>query len=155
MTDDERDSLSYTIEQNVKGEVSSKAVLKKSITVNSIWWLIIWCLGLTVFGKMIIPLYMCYKGYCLGITLGFVFTDYGAKGFLINSLCVLPHYTLFLAATVFSALVGISYFGKNQKYEKRDFITYLLCGGATEAAILLASLVEAYSSARLVIFFLK
>lgn len=79
---------------------------------------IIWILGLTSVGLLIIPLIIVWKGVAIGFTVGFLVKGFGLKGFTFSLAGLLPHYLFMIPGLLAIGAVGTSnsiYIGKGRR----------------------------------------
>lgn len=79
---------------------------------------IVWILGLTSIGLLIIPLIIVWKGVAIGFTVGFLVKGFGMKGFIFSLAGLLPHYLIMIPGFLAIGAIGISnsiYVGKGRR----------------------------------------
>lgn len=82
--------------------------LFNSIISNSFYYILIWLLGLSIFGSFIVIFLLFFKCFVLGFGFTSIIVNYGFKGIILGICSYFPHYFLFLFL-----LLLISYYSIN------------------------------------------
>jgi len=83
-------------------------VFKITLFSNLKFLLIIWIIGLTGLGIVIIHLMIGFRGGTIGFTVGYLIKEYGIKGFIFSLSGLLPHYLIILPGILAVGAVGLS-----------------------------------------------
>lgn len=106
--------FNFIKEQNL----NSINIFISSLLSNMKILFLIWILGLTGIGLLIIPLIIVWKGMAIGFTVGFLVKGFGMKGFMFSLAGLLPHYLILIPGFLAIGAVGISnsiYIGKGRR----------------------------------------
>jgi len=133
-------------------ELDNLSILKASFINNVLSLVLLLILGLTYAGVVFSPLYIIFKGFCFGFSVGFLVESFGRKGLIFSIVSLLPHSIISIPGTIFLCVVSIQYSlyilknRKEKRYEnkRQSFINYLFSFMLGAAMIMLASLVESY-----------
>ncbi len=84
--------LDFLFLTNFKARMEQSLIYTFSATLSSsfVFLLMNFLLGLTLWGFLIIPSVSFFKGYGLGLSLGYIYGVYKIKGILFNLLVMLP-----------------------------------------------------------------
>ncbi len=134
------------------GEIDGGVVLRQSAASNLKTVGLIWLFGATVIGAPLTVVMVFVRGFVLGFSAGFLFSEMGARGLALTLLGVLPHSLIavpvLLAVSVaslgFAVLVVRRRVGKFQVNLAEEFLAYTFTCLVLAAALMGASLVEAY-----------
>lgn len=81
----------------------------KSILFSNIkFTFIIWLIGLTSLGTLVIPLMISFRGGVIGFTVGFLIKEFGIQGFTFSLSGLLPHYLIILPGILAIGAIGLS-----------------------------------------------
>lgn len=90
--------------------------IKNSSSINIISPLVIWCLGLSIIGSVLIIPILIYKGFILGFSFSSIIYIYGLKGILGGILYIFPNLILSLIIYILLGFYGISFSIKLFRY---------------------------------------
>lgn len=99
------ESLDFLFASNFKNRDSQPMLTTFIVSLNSlfIFVFLIFLLGLCMFGIVVIPASLFFRGFGLGITAGFLYSMYGVKGILFHLIVILPGVFLSSIAIVIEA----------------------------------------------------
>lgn len=83
-------------------------IFKLTLISNLKFLLIVWLIGLTSLGIVLIPLMISFRGGTIGFTVGYLIKEYGMKGFIFSLTGLLPHYLIILPGILAIGAVGLS-----------------------------------------------
>lgn len=128
------------------------SAIKNSSLINIITPIIIWFLGMSIIGTVLIIPILIYKGFILGFSLSSIIYIYGFKGILGGILYIFPNLIISLILYILLGFYGISFSIKLFRYlflkEKIDVNRYMnkylkiLC--ISLIGLILLSLYEVY-----------
>ncbi len=131
----------------LSGEKSAHIFFKQSLFNNLILSFCIWFSGLTIAGIFLSVIIVMLKGYSVGLTVGSFLKIAGGRGFLAALGGVLPHNIIALSATVFLAMLSITFSKEITKGNiKKTFLVYTLASFILTAFMCVGSIVEGYIS---------
>lgn len=143
------------IEGISKIEYNQLALIGDSIKFNLLNVFVIWIFGFSVVLMPLIPVFVFFKGFILGFTVGFLTSQYSWQGVLVAVGAVLPQNLLIAPAYVLAGVTGISfslhiiqYFQQKRRFAAGDIVDYTLRIFILGFLLLSGSLVEAYLSPR-------
>lgn len=101
----------------------------------------------------LIIVFLFFKGFLLGFTVGFLVSEYSFKGILMSLAAVFPQNLLiipvYLISTVMAIYLSLSiykYYRGRARIELEDLVVYTLEMAILALILLLASLLETYLS---------
>ncbi len=133
--------------------INSIVLLKQSILNNIQTLILIWVLGVVVIGLPIIFGVIILRGFIIGFTVGFLFIEYGFKGFLFSIFSILPQNLFIIPGLIISSVISIGFsisvFKNKTKNNRRysymkSLIPYTFIMITTSLIFLIGSFVEAY-----------
>ena len=142
-------------------EINSFSLLRISIRSNCILGLILWFMGSTVIGILIVAGIIGFRGFCLGYTISSIVAVYGiGKGILFLLI------TLFLQNIIFiPAIIAISVSGANfcsnifkgikKANIKKELLKHTIFCSIMQILLIISSLIEIFISKNLLIFLIK
>lgn len=83
-------------------------ILFNSIISNSFYYILVWLLGLSIFGCFLVIFLLFFKCFILGFGFTSILVNYGFKGILLGFFSYFPYYFLFIFL-----LLLISYYSIN------------------------------------------
>ena len=101
--------FSWIFEYVQIGNSKSIDIFKISLFSNIKMVLLIWVLGLTSIGVLVIPLIVSLKGAAIGITVGFLVKEFGMKGFIFALSGLLPHYLIIIPGILAIGAIGLTH----------------------------------------------
>ncbi len=136
------------------GAVDQRAVFRQALILNYQYLLLIWLLGIFLFGFPVIGALVGLRGFSLGFTVGFLVQRASLRGVLFAAGSLLPHNLILVPALIAGSVTGFSFswLRLRCRLEKRPCplrehlapysMVFLLVGLLLAAAVL----VEAYIS---------
>lgn len=99
------ESLDFLFASNFKNRETQSMFTTFIASLNSLFIFVffIFLLGLCMFGVVVIPASLFFRGFGLGITAGFLYSMYGAKGILFHLIVILPGVFLSSIAIIIEA----------------------------------------------------
>lgn len=116
---------------------------------------LIWILSISIIGIPLLLLYIIFRGFILGFTTSFLFTEMGFKGVIFSLLAVMPQNLFLLPALVIITVVSLNFSLRIIKKNSRNRVKYSFINevsGYTLTLVLLSfialigSLIEAFIS---------
>ena len=93
----------------IRSEQSLFEIFSTSLTSSFIFVIIMLLLGLSIWGSLTVPAIVFFRGLGLGLTAGFLYSHYGAKGFLYHLVVLLPGVLISSIAIVLQAKESASF----------------------------------------------
>ena len=86
------ESLDFLFASNfkVRSQQSLFEIFSTSLTSSFVFVAVMILLGLSAWGILAIPAVLFFRGFGLGLTAGFLYANYGIKGFLYHLIVLLP-----------------------------------------------------------------
>lgn len=109
--------LDFLFLTNFKARVEQSMVYTFSADLSSsfIFLLTVFILGLTLWGFLIIPIVAFFRGYGLGLSIGYIYGTYKIKGILFNVLVMLPGAIIISVAIILFSKLSIYFSFKLSK----------------------------------------
>ena len=119
---------------------------------------LIWLLGISVIGFILILLFLFIKAFALGFSIGSIIINFNFKGILIALAYIVPHHIInmmiFLLISSYALILSyrlINSFTKKKSFEfKGIFNKYLFVLGFSLIVLLISVLYEVYGAPRLI-----
>lgn len=119
---------------------------------------LIWLLGISVIGFILILLFLFIKAFALGFSIGSIIINFNFKGILIALAYIVPHHIInmmiFLLISSYALILSyrlINSFTKNKSFEfKGIFNKYLFVLGFSLIILLISVLYEVYGAPKLI-----
>ena len=134
-------------------DYSSGMIFSDSIRFNLLNIFIIWVFGLSVILMPLIPVFVFFKGFILGFTVGFLTLQYSFRGVIVAVFTVFPQNILIVPAYLLAGVTGVSFslhiirfLWEKQDFSSGDFIDYSLRILLLSFLLLGGSLLETYLS---------
>ena len=120
--------------------------------------LLIWLLGISVIGFILILLFLFIKAFALGFSIGSIIINFNFKGILIALAYIVPHHIInmmiFLLISSYALILSyrlINSFTKKKAFEfKGIFNKYLFILGFSLIILLISVLYEVYGAPKLI-----
>ncbi len=120
--------------------------------------LLIWLLGISVIGFILILLFLFIKAFSLGFSIGSIIINFNFKGILLAGAYIVPHHiiNMMIYLLISSYALVLSYrlinsFTKKQTFEfKSVFNRYLFILGFSLVVLLISVLYEVYGAPELI-----
>lgn len=125
--------------------------------------LLIWLLGISVIGFLLILLFLFIKAFSLGFSIGSIIINFNFKGVLIAGAYIVPHHivNMMIYLLISSYALVLSYrlitsFTKKQTFEfKNVFNRYLFVLLFSLVVLLISVLYEVYGAPKLISFIIS
>lgn len=125
--------------------------------------LLIWLLGISVIGFLLILLFLFIKAFSLGFSIGSIIINFNFKGVLIAGAYIVPHHiiNMMIYLLISSYALVLSYrlinsFTKKQTFEfKNVFNRYLFVLLFSFVVLLISVLYEVYGAPKLISFIIS
>ena len=119
---------------------------------------LIWLLGISVIGFILILLFLFIKAFALGFSIGSIIINFNFKGILIALVYIVPHHIInmmiFLLISSYALILSyrlINSFTKKKSFEfKGIFNKYLFVLGFSLIILLISVLYEVYGAPKLI-----
>ena len=124
-------------------------ILQRSLIENGIFLLLIWFCGNIFFGFIFILAGICYRGFTIGFTVGFLAQQNVLRGILFSLAAILPQKLIYFPAIVVAGVFAVSssLFLLRSRIQKKPpatlFMQYTVLILIIGAAFAVGSLVEA------------
>lgn len=133
-------------------DIKSGVVLRQSVASNLKTVGLLWLLGATVIGAPLTVVVVFIRGFVIGFSVGFLFSEMGAKGLALSLLAIFPQnlvaVPVLVAAGVsslaFSVLLVRQRVGRFRVNLAEEFLAYTFTCLVLGALLIGASLIEAY-----------
>ncbi|NLZ38824.1 MAG: stage II sporulation protein M [Firmicutes bacterium] len=83
-------------------------ILQRSLMQNGIFLLLIWFCGSIFFGFILILVGICYRGFTIGFTVGFLAQQGALRGILFSLAAILPQNLIYVPAIIVAGAVSVS-----------------------------------------------
>jgi stage II sporulation protein M len=144
--------------QNSDG-INKTECLIKSVFQNTIFVIIMWLLGCTIIGSVLVYVCLIYKGFSLGYTISAVISALGAKsGTIFVFASLLIQNIIYLPAIFMLAESGIKLYlriSKNLSNIKQELLRHTVIMLISLILSVISSILEVYLSTNILIFFKK
>lgn len=125
--------------------------------------LLIWLLGISVIGFILIILFLFIKAFSLGFSIGSIIINFNFKGVLLAGAYIVPHHVInmmiYLLISSYALILSyklISSFTKKKAFEFKDiFNRYLFVLGFSLTILFISVLYEVYGAPLLINFIVK
>lgn len=132
--------------------LDANLIFKTSIKNNIIPIVILFFVSMTYLGVILAPLYITFRGFCLGFSIAFLTESFGKKGFLFTLISLLPQNIIYIPTVIFACFVSMEFSLKMLRYKKEKFyenknkqiITYFTYDLLIIIFLITASVIEAY-----------
>ena len=119
---------------------------------------LIWLLGISVIGFILVLLFLFIKAFVLGFSIGSIIINFNFKGILIALVYIVPHHIInmmvFLLISSYALILSyrlINSFTKKKAFDfKEVFNKYLFILGFSLIVLLISVLYEVYGAPRLI-----
>ena len=134
-------------------DYNSGMIFSDSIRFNLLNVFIIWVFGLSVILMPLIPVFVFFKGFILGFTVGFLTSQYSFRGVIVAVFTVFPQNILIVPAYLLAGVTGVAFslhiirfLWQKQEFSSADFLDYSLRILLLSFLLLGGSLLETYVS---------
>lgn len=131
--------------------INNTLLLKQTIKINIYSSLFLYISGITIVGLLSIPIYIAFRGYCIGFTIAFLTQSFGNRGYILSVASILPQSivyipTIFIMSTIALNISFITVKSKtNRKITiRRDISNYTLEFLILLIILIFGSFVESY-----------
>lgn len=146
------DKIKLFIDNINKGSLDSIKLLKNSLSINFIYVLIIWVLGLTMVGLVFNILLLFLKGFIFSFSIGSFILTYGYKGIILSFIYLifgqLLNIIVILTITIYSIMFGFELlkviFKDNNGLIKKNIKNYLIIIAISIVLCIISALCEAF-----------
>ena len=146
------DKIKLFIDNINKGSLDSKKKIKNSLSINFIYVLIIWVLGLTMVGLVFNILLLFLKGFIFSFSIGSFILTYGYKGIILSFIYLifgqLLNIIVILTITIYSIMFGFELlkviFKDNNGLIKKNIKNYLIIIAISIVLCIISALCEAF-----------
>lgn len=90
-------------------ELQSSQILRQSIKFNLYFSLLMFLSGLTYLGVAFIPMFVAFRGFCIGFSVAFLAGNIGNGGLLLSISSVLPQNIIYIPVIIIMGAVGMNY----------------------------------------------
>lgn len=133
-------------------DIDSGVVLRESVSSNLKTAGLVWLLGVTVIGAPLTVVIIFVRGFVIGFSVGFLFSEMGAKGLALSLLAIFPQNVIAVpvmlaigvSSLAFSVLIVRQRVGRFKVNLAEEFLAYTFTCLVLGALLVGASLVEAY-----------
>jgi stage II sporulation protein M len=94
---------------NAQAVLDPLAVVKNAFTQNLKLFLLLWVLGITMVGIPAAIVILCLKGFTLGFTVSFIYTQFSYGGLMFVLGAVVPQNILIIPAFLTAAVASLSF----------------------------------------------
>lgn len=94
---------------NAQAVLDPPAVVKNAFTQNLKLFLLLWVLGITMVGIPAAIVILCLKGFTLGFTVSFIYTQFSYGGLMFVLGAVVPQNILIIPAFLTAAVASLSF----------------------------------------------
>ncbi len=127
-------------------------IFKTSLKYNIIPLIIIFLTSMTYLGIVLAPLYIIFRGFCLGFSIAFLTESFGKMGFLFTLAALLPQNIIYIPTIIFSTFISLEFslnifrHRKEKFYESKNkyVIKYLTHISIAALFLIMAIITEAY-----------
>lgn len=150
---------------NFLNNISTNSLNNNAAVINTIIFtlgsaLLIWLLGISVIGFILILLFLFIKAFSLGFSIGSIIINFNFKGILLAGAYIVPHHVInmmiYLLISSYALILSyrlINSFTKKQTFEfKSVFNRYLFILLFSLAILLISVLYEVYIAPKLIGF---
>ncbi len=146
------DKIKLFIDNINKGSLDSIKLLKNSLSINFIYVLIIWVLGLTMVGLVFNILLLFLKGFIFSFSIGSFILTYGYKGIILSFIYLifgqLLNIIVIITITIYSIMFGFELlkviFKDNNGLIKKNIKNYLIIIAISIVLCIISALCEAF-----------
>lgn len=127
-------------------------IFRTSLRNNIIPIILLFLISMTYLGLILVPLYITFRGFCLGFSIAFLTESFGKKGFLFTLIALLPQNIIYIPAIIFACFISLEFclnilrMKKERFYESRNkyLLSYLTHNSIAIILLIIASVTEAY-----------
>lgn len=154
-------SIKDFFENLMNNEFNYMSTFKNTIISNLLFSLIIWIMGISVVGVLVVIFIVFYKSFTLGFTIASIIYTYSIKGCLIALLYIFPHMVvnilILLYLSTYSiklSIILIKSILRKDSFNFKSFINnYLKIYLITLIVLIISSLYESFISPILLRYF--
>ncbi len=127
-------------------------IFRKSVLNNVLPVVILSVTSIRYLGVFLAPLYIAFRGFCLGFSIAFLSESFGRTGLIYTMIAMLPQNLIYIPALVFAGFTSMNLSIVMLKLRKERFsdnknkyiMKYLTYASITVLVLLIASFIEAY-----------
>lgn len=127
-------------------------IFRASLINNIIPIIVLFLISMTYLGIILAPLYITFRGFCLGFSIAFLTESFGKKGFMFTLIALLPQNIVYIPAIIFACFISFKFSLSILKYRKemffenknKLFLSYLINNSIALTFLIIASITEAY-----------
>lgn len=154
-------SIKDFFENLMNNEFNYMSTLKNTIISNLLFSLIIWIMGISVVGVLVVIFIVFYKSFTLGFTIASIIYTYSIKGCLIALLYIFPHMVINILILLYLStysiklsIILIKSILRKDSFNFKSFINnYLKIYLITLIVLIISSLYESFISPILLRYF--
>lgn len=92
-----------------QNDLQPSYILKQAIKLNLYFSLLMFFSGLVYLGVILIPVYVAFRGFCIGFSIAFLTENIGRNGFLLSLGSVLPQNIIYVPVILIMGAIGMNY----------------------------------------------
>lgn len=127
-------------------------IFKKSLLYNVLPAILLSVASIRYLGIFLAPLYIAFRGFCLGFSIAFLSESFGRTGLIYTLVAMLPQNLIYIPALVFVGFTSMNLSFMMLRLRRERFsdnknkyiIKYLTYASIIVLVLLIASFIEAY-----------
>ena len=127
-------------------------IFRKSVLNNILPIIILSVVSIKYLGIVLAPLYITFRGFCLGFSIAFLSESFGRKGLIYTLVAMMPQNLVYIPALVFAGFISINLSIMMLRLRKERFsdnrnkyiLKYMTYASIIISILLIASFIEAY-----------
>ena len=131
---------------------NNRFIFKTSLFNNIIPIIIRFIVSIRYIGIILAPLYITFRGFCLGFSIAFLTENFGKKGFIFTLIAMLPQNIIYIPALIFACFISVNLSIIMLRFRKEGFnenknkyiLKYLTYDFIAIVVLIIASFIEAY-----------
>lgn len=131
---------------------NNRFIFKTSLFNNIIPIIILFIVSIRYIGIILAPLYITFRGFCLGFSIAFLTENFGKKGFIFTLIAMLPQNIIYIPALIFACFISVNLSIIMLRFRKEGFnenknkyiLKYLTYDFIAIVVLIIASFIEAY-----------
>lgn len=142
-------------------EIDTFLLLKDSLKKNLVLALLLWFMGSTIIGILVVYLIVCFRGFCFGYTISSIILSLGiSKGILFIFLALFLQYVIFIPCILALSVSGMKLHNSIMKDRGREnikieILRHTMFSLVMTVFLALSSFVEVYISKNILLSFIK
>lgn len=89
--------------------LSFGAVLLGSVSASLLYMLAVYIAGASMLGIVLIPLIVAWRGFCYGLLIALLYSEYALRGVAFNAIVLIPPAVIFLIGLLLAARESMSF----------------------------------------------